>query len=470
MIATHKATSSALWIVLVLMTAPPLLTGCGKDEDPAIIALEAELDIPDWTETTHGKVDPDFDIVFNQNTADRLDIEISPENWQAMLDDMTANFGTFGAGGLLPPPGSVTQNPIWVTGSVFHNDTEWYKVGIRFKGFSSLGGAWARGVGKLPLKLDFDQYEDDFPIINNQRFYGFKKLSLANGIDDLSLMRDKVTADIFRNAGLVAPQTAFYRIYLDHGDGPVYFGLYTMIEVVDDTVLKTQYYDNGGNLYKPEGPGASFERGTFAEQWFEKKTNEAIADWADILGVFAALHSDLRQTDATAWRAGLEQVFNVPLFIDWLAVNTVVQNWDTYGKMPHNYYLYHDPDSGLLDWIPWDNNEALFEGRAGGALSLALDGVGDDWPLIRFLLDDDQYRASYQSCVEQIVNGAFDEAGIIAVYQAAANLIGPYVVGPDGEKPGHTFLTNTNDFDSAVAELIVHAGERAAAVADYLSD
>lgn len=36
------------------------------------------------------------------------------------------------------------------------------------------------GDSKLPLKLDFDEFEDDYPEIENQRFYGFKQLSLAN--------------------------------------------------------------------------------------------------------------------------------------------------------------------------------------------------------------------------------------------------------------------------------------------------
>ncbi len=458
-------------IIILFMVTLFLLTGCSDDDDTiSPVVPEPELEVSDWTQATHGKVDPNYNLVFNQEAVQRLDIEVSAQSWQAMIDDMTANFGGFGSGALLPPPGTITENPIWVEGSVFHDGIEWYKVGVRFKGFSSLGGAWSMGVEKLPLKLDFDEWEDKYPLINNQRFHGFKKLSLANAIEDKSLMRDKVVADIFRNAGLAAPETAYYRIFLDHGDGPEYFGLYTMIEVVDNTVLKTQYNDDDGNLYKPEGPGAAFEEGTFAEQWFEKKSNEESSDWVDIQSIFTALHSDLRQTDAAAWRSGLQQVFNVPRFIDWLAVNTVIQNWDTYGKMPHNYYLYHDPDTGLLDWIPWDNNEALGEGKQGGALALAMDNVGDEWPLIRFLLDDEQYAAAYREKVEQTINGVFDPAAMSAVYQANANLIGPYVVGPDGEQPGHTFLTDPGEFDMAVTELITHSGERATAVAEFLSN
>ncbi len=180
------------------------------------------------------------------------------------------------------------------------------------------------------------------------------------------MLREKVAGDVFRNAGLAGSHTAFYTVYVDYGDGPVYFGVYTMVEEVDDTVLDTQFADDDGNLYKPEGTGASFAEGTFSEDVFVKKTNEDEADWSDILSLFAALHDDTRTTDPAAWRTNLEAVFDTDVFLKYLAVNTVIQNWDTYGRMTHNYYLYNDPDTGRLTWIPWDNNEALQEGKMGG--------------------------------------------------------------------------------------------------------
>ena len=74
------------------------------------------------------------------------------------------------------------------------------------------------------------------------------------------------------------------------------------------------------------------------------------------------------QADAEAWRTSLEQVFNTDQFLKWLAVNTTIQNWDTYGRMTHNYYLYNNPQNNQLTWIPWDNNEALQTGKQGGAI------------------------------------------------------------------------------------------------------
>jgi spore coat protein CotH len=90
------------------------------------------------------------------------------------------------------------------------------------------------GILKLSFRFNFDKYEDEHPDTKNQRFYGFKKMTFSNGFKDSSLIRDKVAADLFRAAGVPAARGTFVRVYLDHGDGPVYMGLYTMIEDPSD--------------------------------------------------------------------------------------------------------------------------------------------------------------------------------------------------------------------------------------------
>jgi hypothetical protein len=42
-------------------------------------------------------------------------------------------------------------------------------------------------------------------------------------------------------AGLPAAETAFCEVILDYGEGPVTLGLYTVIEVVDDTVVERYF-------------------------------------------------------------------------------------------------------------------------------------------------------------------------------------------------------------------------------------
>lgn len=360
------------------------------------------------------------------------------------------------------------RNPIYVPCTLEFEGQTWWYVGIRFKGNSTLMHPWQMGVAKLPLRLDFDEFEDEHPEINDQRFFGFNELPLGNNFRDPSFLREKAGQDLFRLAGVPAPRTAFYRVYVDFGEGATYFGLYTVTEVPDGPMLATQFGDDGGNLYKPVGSGASWV--SFDEESFPKETNKSAADWSDVEAAIAALHAD--RSDPAAWRAGLEATLNVDEFLRWLAVNTLVQNWDSYGNTPQNYYLYSDPaDAGRLYWIPWDCGEAFKSGAGGqpfAPLSLELDEVPESWPLIRFLMDDPVYWTTYVAHVQDVIEEAFAVAPTQERFQAAHDLIAPYVTGADGEQPGYTFLFDSQEFDTELQNLLDHVERRHDAAIEFL--
>lgn len=429
---------------------------------------DSDFEATDWTEATHSNnADPDFEEVFDDTQVKRLDFLVSEARWQSMLDNMTELYGEFGQRGGSTGLVDSEENPIFVPAEVFYSGAQWYRVGIRFKGNSSLQSSWQAGILKLPFKLDFDEFEDDYPQIDNQRFFGFKKFSLKSNFDDESLMREKVASDVFLNAGMPVSHTAFYALYVDHGNGPEYFGLYTLVEEIDDTVIDTQFSDDDGNLYKPEDGSANFVDGTFSSEDFEKKTNEDDEDWSDIIALFSALHDDKASTDPAAWRENLEAVFDVDEFLKYLAVNEIIQNWDTYGRMPHNYYLYNNPDTGQLTWIPWDNNEALQAGKQGGALALDFSNMNDsEWPLIARIYADEVYRARYNTYLAEVMAYAFETSVVQSAYDTYSVLIEPYATT---ERLGYSFLESGSDFYSAVAILKSHATARASAVTSYLS-
>lgn len=466
-------------IILILLL---VLVSCSKDDDLAEVnnnnnnsdnnSDNSGLDIADWSIETHSNdVGPNYAEVYDDNNSvRRIDLVFDPKDWELMLEDMSGLYGTFGQGGGGPGGGGggfADENPIFRPAKVFYNGVEWYKVGARFKGNSSLSFSWRNGVWKMSFKLDFDEFEDEFPEIENQRFYGFKQLSLKNNFDDESQLREKVASDIFRESGIPSPRTQFYEVFVDHGSGPVYFGLYTMVEEPDDSLIKSQFSNNDGNLYKPDGNGATFSNGSFNQNHFIKQTNENEADWTDIQSIFSILHSENRNTNPEEWRNNLESVFNVEGFLNYLAVNTVIQNWDTYGRMTHNYYLYGNPDNdNKLTWIPWDNNESLQLGKMGGSLPLNFNGVGNNWPLIRYLYNDPVYRGVYDEYVSSVIVGAFETSHIQSVYSQYSNLIESSVIN---ELEGYTFLETPGDFQAAVSILNNHAQNRSNAVNNYLN-
>jgi hypothetical protein len=469
---TIKKSINFLFITIIFSIPILIVNSCSNDTVVAEVEQEGDDDFEalDWTAETHSKdVDPNFDEVFEDNTVKRIDIVITSNRWQNMLDDMTDTFGTFGTGSGGGPGGGLVdsdEDPIFVPAEVFYNGIEWYRVGVRFKGNSSLQGSWRNSVLKLPFKLDFDEFEDDYPQIDNQRFYGFKKLSLKNNYNDDSMLREKVAGDVFRNGGLVGSHTAFYTVYVDHGSGLTYFGLYTLVEEVDDTVLDTQFSDDDGNLYKPDGNAATFALGTYDEDEYVKKTNEDEADFTDVSSLLSILHDDTRTTDAAVWRTNLEAVFDTDVFLKFLATNTVIQNWDTYGRTKHNYYLYNNPDTNKLTWIPWDNNAALKEGQLGSPELDFSDVSPSQWPLIGYLYQDAVYKAQYDTYVQEVIDGTFNSNTMQSLYSTYSQLIQPYATT---EIDGYTFLNSSSDFQMAVNELNLHVQERATAVSNYLN-
>lgn len=480
MIAKNKIFMNGLFFIIISVLI--INTSCYKEsivveEDPVVPGTGLE----DWTSDTHSNDGvPNYNVVYPQDQVNRIDIVLTNKNWEKMLQDLTDNIGAFGSGGGMPPPmlsdlsfapgpgvGDDDFTPIFSEASVFFNGIEWYNVGVRFKGNSSLRSTWQMGCMKLAFRFDFDEFEDDYPEIKNQRFYGFHKVAFSNNYDDQSFLHEKVAADIFREAGIKAPQTSFYRMYVDYGEGPIYFGLYTATEIVEDAMLTDQFGSNAGNCYKPENGAATFAYGTYNTEQFDLKTNEDIADYSDVEALYTVLHLSSRTTDTEQWKTELESVFDVDNFMHWLAVNTVIQNWDTYGVMSHNFYLYNNPYSGKLVWIPWDNNEALYDGK--NPLSFSMNEVSSDWPLIRYLIDIPEYEELYENYMLEVINGAFEPEKVKQTYAYYHNLISDYVIGSEAEQVGYTFLKSSSEFTNSLNDQNTHVDERHDAVINYLS-
>lgn len=442
------------------------LSACYKEvleiSEPDENDLEGQ-GLADWTTETHSNdVSPNYDIVFPQDKVQRLDIVITADNWSDMQTDL-ANVQSSGGGA-----GTFSdETPAYFKCQVYHNDKQWYDVGIRYKGNSSLQTAYRTGNGKKPLRFEFDQFEDDVPQINNQRFYGFKELSMSSNYDDASLIREKAANELFREFGVPAPHASYYEIYIDNGggNGAEYYGLYTMVEVVFNTMLTKSFGSETGNCYKPDGDGAAWATSGFSLTDFEKKTNKDILDWSDIQEAYDALHNSSRSTDAAAWRTSLESLFDVDGYLKYLAANTTIQNWDTYGRMTHNYYLYHDPADGLIKWIPWDNNEAFQEGKREGSLSFEFSEVNaSSWPLIGYIMADDNYRTIFDGYVKDFITNVFEPTKMEAYYNAQKDIL---FESANNERSGYTYING--NFESSVNTLINHCSQRKSAAESYLN-
>ena len=383
-------------------------------------------------------------------------------------------------------------NPVAVPVSVQFLGRTWTDVRMRYKGNSSLMAAVGSGNGKIPFRLEFTGDSATSP---NRSFHGFRKLTFSSNFSDDSQLREVLAGEVLRDRGVPAARAAFYRVFVDPGGGATYWGLYTMIEdPADGPMLDAQLGGRTFNLYKPEGPAANWTR--FDAASFEKKTNERGADFSDVIAAIDALNADM--SDRGQWRARLERVFDVDLFLRWLAVNTVIDNWDAYGAMAHNYYLYGDPSrGGRLRWIPWDHNMAFgagpgagrgFPGRGQpppfarpggrggpgpfgrGSADVLHRDAGSAWPLMSRLLAVPEYSARYRAYLEDALGGLMQPEAVARRVRELHALIAPAVIGATGELKTHTTVSSEVAFrespDALLAQIALQRGRIRTALAE----
>jgi hypothetical protein len=383
---------------------------------------------------SHAKGDPDHARVFDSSQVRRVDIEIAPAEWDDLRRDLRTQ---------APRPYS-RRDFHYVEGTFRFDGLLWESVGIRYRGSSSID-PWFRGREKLPFKVDFDQFEDSRPETKDQMFFGMKAVNLRNNADDPTQIRDLLCIELLRKAGAPASHAAPVRLFVNG----VYFGLYTMTEQVDEVFCAARFGNDEGNLYKPEGAGADL--GRFKEKSFEKETNEEAADWSDVKTLIAALRD--RSTD-------ISTLVEMDGFLAWLAVAVAVVDCDSYLSMPHNYYLYNDPDLGRFRFISWDHNLAfglfLRSGRTSDTIAFLPPGrpFAGHPRLVESVLADPALRARYLGALQDLLAGPLAKPAFDARASALHALIRPYVVGPEGEAPPYTLLGSPDEFDRGLTQSI----------------
>ncbi|MBL7813777.1 MAG: CotH kinase family protein [Saprospiraceae bacterium] len=453
----------------ILIIAVLFLTACKKEiatvgiPTPVIPTTASNLN-PD---SSHFSKTPYYNYVFPETEIRTIEIKLGQAAWDSIQRDMESltarKFGsaTTIPGVVVPPKvGELDQvpgDPIYVKAEVKQNNNNWQKVGFRLKGNASLAGSWRSGVYKLPFKLKFDEFEDQYPDIKNQRFFGFQELSFAPSYGDNTFMKEKILTDLFRKSGVMACKVAYYRVYIDFGLGSKYCGIYQVIETVEEHLVKNQRNEKVGNVYKPE---STFQQ--FKESEFEKQNNKSAADYSDVKQLLSVLHSPLRTTNRAQWKKDLEAIFDVKEFLKYLAVNNTVGNWDSYGVLYHNSFLVNI--NGILHWVPYDLNLS-FQMRGGLnnsriALTFGMDEVTNQWPLIRYVVDDPEYFAFYKAAVKAFIANHFTPSTMLESIRQHKAILQPYLTGSGAEAPPYSHLPNFQSFESAVTNLSVYINDR----------
>ena len=336
--------------------------------------------------------------LFDTSKVVDVHIEISETDWQAILADPLAEEYK---------PSTMIFNGIRVE-----------NVAFRTKGNSSLMSvARDKTSNRYSFKVDIDHY---FP---GQTLAGIRKLNFNNNWSDPSYMRDYLSYDLMRYLGLPTPRIAYVNLYINNN----LHGLYTVVEQVDSEFLQKHFAQAEGDLYKLDGKGSDLVwiSDNFSDySGVELQTNEDSSDNAAFMTMIEVLNQG---TD-------YELVLNVDEILRYFAVSTALSNLDSYqGQMKHNYYLYEE--NGVFSIIPWDFNLAFGSFNAGCSEEETIGFMIDEptssalseRPLIGKLLQNPNYRASYHSYFEKLLNGPFNPETMAQSINKLAVLIRDFV-------------------------------------------
>jgi PKD repeat protein len=402
-----------------------------------------------------GSSSVDYWTVFDDTQVHHVEIRLTQENWDLMWEDVEAK---------VEVPADVL-----IFGELYRN------VGFRMRGQFSM-----RMSGeKKPWKVNTDAYVD------GQEIHNLHMLVFVNNFNDPTLLLEKLAYEMMHFAGVPSSHVTYVDFWIDISDDDqpaTYFGVYTMVERVDRKFLANRFgQDNAdGALYKAShaqrGPMdlayygddiTSYPR-TNGEYAYGLMSDPEDHDYSDLLELIKVIDGT-QYASSEEFAAALEQVMNVDSFLRSSAVTAALANWDSYPQTGNNYYLYHNPGTGLFEWIPWDLTWGdsiqypLFERTEPTVAQFA--------PLHDMVFQVPRYRIIFAAYLDLLVREFFNGTNIRALSERYHNLIAPYLSLGDGDKAfyGESAIFSPEAFESSTEDLIRLAEMRSEWIAEYLS-
>lgn len=298
----------------------------------------------------------------------------------------------------------------YVHGDVEIDGQPFKDAGVRFKGNSSYMTS-SRGL-KRPFKFNFDRY------VKDGEFRGMTTLNLSNNAMDASQMREALSYEVFRQAGIACARTAFAKLYLTIPGkyDKQYIGLYTMVEQVDETFLLRNLGNDSGLLLKPERVmGLQY----FGADWsayndlYDPKSGHKGKQGDRAKQRLIEFTKLVNIADDAEFKSKIASYLDVDEFLRFLAGNAITANLDSFLSMGHNYYLYLNPATNKFMFIPWDLNMAFGGfGMAGGGeqqIDLSINHPHSEQnKLIERLLEMPEVKAAYHEHLQKMLTTAFN--------------------------------------------------------------
>jgi spore coat protein H len=351
------------------------------------------------------QVAPPFGEVFDQTEVTSIYITIQPDSLQEMIANLESEHE-------YPAQFVFQSNGL--------NDTV-NDIGFRLRGNTSINAA------KKSFKISFNTFNA------GGQWQDLEKINLLATVNDPSLMRSKLSHDLFRKFGIAAARTSYTRLYINNE----YRGVYLNVEHIDEQMASAHFDDQGdGNLYKCTYPAdlnfisnnpQDYQAAVWGEQPYDLSTNDYLYDYSDLSHFINVLNN----TPTADLSCELPAVFHVSEYLKIAAIDVLLGNWDNYSFLKNNFYLYHDQLTDRMRFIPYDLDNTL-----------GIDWIGIDWanrsvytwsmegearPLYTRLMQNTAYRNLFSQHIEELCNTHFHPDTLAQQIDYWQNLLQPHV-------------------------------------------
>jgi spore coat protein CotH len=285
------------------------------------------------------------DDLFNDQVLHRIDLFVNTKDWYLLRANYLTN-------------DYYPANMKW-------RGTTTANVAIRVRGTGS------RSAVKPGFRVDFNRYA------TGRTFLGLKAVDLNNMVQDPSCLREALAMKVYRSMGVPAPRTAFAALYLNNA----YFGLYLIVEEIDDVAAARLLGEGSGYLFEYKWTFLyNFEyRGSdlaaYGTLW-EPKTRETESARA-LYAPIEAMIRTINDVSDEGFVPAVSEFLDLSLFMRLVAVQAAVAEADgllgNWGL--NNHYLYRFNGRNLHQFIVWDASTSfhaidypLYSGHAESVL------------------------------------------------------------------------------------------------------
>lgn len=370
--------------------------------------------------------DPGVAYVWDENVVPEIIIHISKDEWNRLLeryDEFNNNVDYFHAdftykkgrerifiqdGGVRLRGNTSRRRPEGNTGQPHDSDNpDWHHC---------------------HFGINFRKYHKD----SDHTVHGIRKINLKWFKDDPCYVRELYCYDLFRRYGIWTSAFSTYcRLWIQiDNEKAAYFGVYNMIEPIDDEFVERRedgmFENDKGYLWK-----CVYGAGGMADFRKADEKNSNLFNWDQDNGInytyefkgdkveFATARTQLvdfikklnskQGEDLHSW---LAKVFDMEFLMKTYAVNVAVGMWDDHWGNGNNFYMYFNGtglDNYKVFFLPYDYDNSL------GTSAIMEDAGrqdpynwGDAGILMEKILQFDDFIQMYKNAFQELADPAND--------------------------------------------------------------